>query len=208
MGSHPLLSSATNVACLISATCLLQALVYAEDSSPTENQRLSPVFLSLSALLVSFKQTANQNVLKLIYKRLHFGLMSAAGSTAPGGASEAALSQTPAGGFANFFEGLKSSFGQSSQNTEATTSDGALVEAASKAANEAADKALESVGSQVADSSATAERGSDPEQVPTGLGAAGGDPSSPQSLTASMEAETDQNSDKPAVQALASGTCR
>lgn len=132
--------------------------------------------------------------------------MSAAGSRAPGGASEAALSQTPAGGFANFFEGLKSSFGQSSQTSEAT-SDQTLVEAASKAADEAADKALESVGSQVADTSAVAERGSDPEQVPTGLGAAGGDPSPPQSLTAGMEAETDQNSDKPAVQALADGMC-
>lgn len=81
--------------------------------------------------------------------------MSAAGSRAPGGASEAALSQTPAGGFANFFEGLKSTFGQSSQNPEATTGDEALVAAASKAADEAADKALEGVGSQVADTSAT-----------------------------------------------------
>lgn len=62
------------------------------------------------------------------------------------------------------------------------------MQAASKAADDAADKALESVGSQVADSSEVAARGSDHEQVPTGLGA-----------------ETDKDSDKPAVQALANG---
>lgn len=127
-----------------------------------------------------------------------------ADSRAPGGASEAALSQTPAGGFSSFFEGLKSNFGQSSQSTEGT-SDAALEEAASSAADEAADKALKSVGSQVPDTSPVAEAASDSEDVPAALGGAGGAPSPPPSLTASMEAETDKNSDKPAVQALADG---
>ena len=103
-------------------------------------------------------------------------------SRAPGGASEAALSQTPAGGFSSFIEGLKSNFGQTSQSSE-VPSDQALEEAASKAADEAADKALKSVGSQVPDASAIAGKG----------------------LTAGMEAETDLNSDKPAVRALADG---
>ena len=83
---------------------------------------------------------------------------------APGGASEAALSQTPAGGFSSILEGLKSNLGQPSQSGEGT-SDEALVEAASKAADEAADKALKSVGSQVPDASAVAETGNGPEQA-------------------------------------------
>ena len=123
---------------------------------------------------------------------------------APGGASEAALSQTPAGGFSSFIEGLKSNFGQPSQSTEGT-SDQTLEEAASKAADEAADKALKSVGSQVPDTSAVAEKDSVSEQVSTALRGLGSGPSPPPSLTASMEAETDKNSDKPAIQALADG---
>ena len=83
---------------------------------------------------------------------------------APGGASEAALSQTPAGGFSSIIEGLKSNFGQAPQSAEGT-SDEALVEAASKAADEAADKALQSVGSQAPDASSVAESGSGPEQA-------------------------------------------
>ena len=78
-------------------------------------------------------------------------------SRAPGGASEAALSQTPAGGFSSFIEGLKSNFGQTSQSAEGTR-DQALEEAASKAADEAADKALKSVGSQAPETDMNAEK--------------------------------------------------
>ena len=82
-----------------------------------------------------------------------------------GGASDPSGSQSPAGGFTSFFEGLKSNFGQSSQ-------------------------------------SKSEDKGSVPEAAPTGLE---GNPSPSPSLTAGIEAETDKNSGKPAVQALIEG---
>lgn len=45
----------------------------------------------------------------------------------------------------------------------------------------------------------------DAESTPTALGGTKGDPSPPPSLTANMEAETDKNSETPAVQSLVQG---
>ena len=86
-------------------------------------------------------------------------------------------SQTPAGGLTSFFEGLKSNFGQSLQSSGDPGGDQASAPAAQGAEGtvEAAPTALE------------------------------GNPSPPPSLTAGIEAETDQNSEKPAVQALIEG---
>ena len=100
-----------------------------------------------------------------------------AGSGSSGAASDSAVSQTPAGGLTTFFEGLKSNFGQSSQSS----------------------------GDQGRDqASAPAPQGGEGtlESVSTGLE---GNPSPPPSLTAGIEAETDKNSGKPAVQALIEG---
>ena len=94
-----------------------------------------------------------------------------------GDVGDAPGSQTPAGGFSSFIEGLKSNFGQPSQST----------------------------GDQGGDqASAPALQGGDgaPEPVSTALE---GNPSPSPSLTASIEAETDKNSEKPAIQALIEG---
>lgn len=83
----------------------------------------------------------------------------------------------PAGGLTSLFEGLKSSFGQSSQS----------------AGNQGLDQA-----------STPAPAGGEgaPQAVSTALE---GNPSPSPSLTAGIEAETDKNSEKPAVQALIDG---
>lgn len=103
--------------------------------------------------------------------------MASKGSLLADSGSSGGATETPAGGLASFFEGLKSNFGQSSQS----------------ASDQGVDQA-----------SAPAPQGGEgtPQAISTELE---GNPSPPPSLTAGIEAETDQNSDKPAVQALIEG---